>query len=101
MDRTLRRRTLDALRDLIRRLRFCSFEQHVFQNVGQPCTEMLVFIDASGRAPRLHARHRRAVIFLHDDGQAVWQNPFLRRARRKRNHCRGFRWRSLQIDHGK
>jgi hypothetical protein len=25
----------------------------------------------------------------------------LRRARRKRNHGRRFRWRSVQIDHGK
>src|SRR5882724_10064341 len=36
---------LDALRNLIRRLRFRSFEQHVFQNVGQPRAEMLVLID--------------------------------------------------------
>ena len=92
---------LDALRNLIRRLRFGSFEQHVFQNVGQARAEMLVLIDASGRAPRLHARYRRAVVFLHDDGQPVWQNPFLRRARRKRNQGWRFRWRSLQIDHGK
>ncbi len=92
---------LDALRNLIRRLRFRSFEQHVFQNVGQPRAEVLVLFDASSSAPRLHTRHRRAVIFLYDDGQPVWQNPFLRGARRKRNHGRRFRWRSIQIDHGK
>ena len=79
---------LDALRNLIGRLRFCSFEEHVLENVGQPRAKMLVFIDASGGAPRLHARHRRAVVLLHDHGEAVWQNPFLRRARRKRNQGR-------------
>jgi hypothetical protein len=76
---------LDTLSNLIRRLCFRSLEQHMFQNVGQPRAEMLVLIDASSGAPRLHARYRRAVVFLHDDGQPVWQNPFLRRARRKRN----------------
>jgi len=76
---------LDALRNLIGRLRFRSFEQHVLQNVGQSRAEMLVLFDASSGAPRLHTRHRRAAIFLHDDCQPVWQNPFLRRARRKRN----------------
>ena len=92
---------LNALRNLIGRPRFRSFKQHVFQNVGQTRAEVLILIDATGRAPRLHARDRRAVVFLHDDRQPVWQIPFFGRAQRKRNQGRWFRWRSLQIDHGK
>ena len=82
---------LDALRNLICRSRVGSLKEHVLENVGQPRAKVLVFIDASSRAPRLHARHRRAVIFLHYDGQPVWQNPFLRRAQRKRDQSRRFR----------
>ena len=51
----------------------------------RPAPRCSIFIDAAGRAPGLHARHRRAAIFLHDDREAVGQDPFLRGARRKRD----------------
>ena len=51
--------------------------------MGQPRAKVLVLVDASRGAPGLHTCHGRAVILLDDDRQAIWQNPFLRRARRK------------------
>ena len=58
---------LNTLGNLIGRSRFRPFEQHVLENVGQSRAEVLVLIDASSGAPRLHTGYRRAVIFLHDD----------------------------------
>jgi len=60
---------------------------------------MLVLVDASRGAPRLHAGYGSAAIFLHNDRQPVWQNPFVRRARRERDDRRGFSRSSLEIDH--
>ena len=79
---------LDFLRDRIGRTVFRSLEKHVLEDVRQPRAEMLVFIDAAGRAPRLHARHRRAAIFLHNDGEPIRQNPLLRGIRRGHDHGR-------------
>jgi hypothetical protein len=62
---------------------------------------MLVFVDASRGAPRLHARDGRAAIFLNDDRQPVWQNPFLRCARWKRYDAGPLGWRSFQVTHAK
>src|SRR5205814_10281152 len=61
----------------------CAFEEHVFENVRQPGTEMFVLVDAARGAPRLHTCHRSAVIFLHDDRESIWQKPFLCGARWK------------------
>ncbi len=66
-------------------------EEHVLEDMGQSGAQVLVLVDAAGRAPCLYARHWRAMIFLNDDGEAVRQNPFLRCARRKRDSRRRFR----------
>ena len=77
---------LNLLSNLVGRSCFRPLEKHVFENVGQARPEMRVLVDAPCGAPRLHTCHRRAAIFLHDDRQSIWQHPFLRRARRKRDH---------------
>ena len=92
---------LDFLRDLIGRSGLCALEKHVLEDMGQTCAEVLVFVDAAGSAPGLHACHRRAAIFLDDDRQPVRQNPFLRRARRKVDDGRRLGRRSFQINHAK
>src|SRR5438132_872844 len=55
--------------------------------------KMFILGRAAGCAPRLHTGHRRAAIFLHDQGQAVRKRPPLRRVWRKtdcrRRHRRG------------
>ena len=84
---------LDFLRDRVGRSRLGSLEKHVLENVRKARAEMLVFVDAAGRAPRLHARDRRAAIFLHDDREAVRQRPFLRGDRRKTDGRRSPAWR--------
>ena len=92
---------LDFLRDLIFSSGLGSLEQHVLENVRQPCADMLVFVDASRGAPRLHAGDGRAVIFLDDHRQPVWQNPFLRRAWRKSDDAGTLGWCSFQVAHTK
>ena len=74
---------LDFLRDRVARLRFGPFEEHVLEDVREPRAQFLVLVNAAGVAPGLHTCHRRASVFLHNQRQAVGQNPFLRRARRK------------------
>ena len=48
-----------------------ALEQHVFEHVRQPGAEPAAFVNAAGHAPRLRRHDRRAVVFAHDDGQAV------------------------------
>ncbi len=79
---------LDRLRDRVRRAVLRSFEKHVLEDVRQARAEVRVLIHAPGAAPSLHARDRRALVFLHDDGEAVRQNPFPRGGRRESDHGR-------------
>src|SRR6202022_5034716 len=48
---------LDFLRDGIARLRFCALEEHMLENVREPCAKSLVFFDAAGRTPGLYTCH--------------------------------------------
>ena len=88
---------LNLLCDLVGRSRFGALKKHVLENVRQARAKMRVFIDAPCGTPRLHTCHRRAVIFLHDDRQPIWQHPFLCRARRKRDYGRAVRPSGIQI----
>ena len=92
---------LDFLRYGVARLRFGSFKQHVFKDVRETGTQFLVLVNAAGAAPRLHARHRCASVFLDDQCQSVGQDPFLRRTRRKRDDSGVIRSGSFQVHHAK
>ena len=71
---------LDLLRDYIGRSCLRALKEHVFENVRQARTQMVVLIHATSGTPRLDTCHRRAVVFMHDERQPIWQDPFLRRA---------------------
>ena len=79
---------LNLLRDLIGRSRFRPLEEHVLENMGQARAQVLVLVDATRGAPRLHTCHRRAVIFLNDDREPVCQNPLLSAAWRESDRRR-------------
>ena len=92
---------LDFLRDRVARLRFGSLKQHVFEDVRETGAQFLVLVNAAGAAPRLHACHRRASVFLDDQRQAVGQDPFLRRTRRKSDDGGVTHSGSFQVHHAK
>ena len=48
-------------------------EQHVFEHVREAGPQPFAFVDAASHAPGLRGNDRGAVIFAHDDGQAVLQ----------------------------
>ncbi len=66
---------LDALGKVARAARRRALEKHVLENVREPGAEMAVLVNAARLHPHLHAGHGRAVIFLHDDAEAVRQRP--------------------------
>src|SRR4029077_2941355 len=88
---------LDSLRDLISRAGLGSLEQHVLEDVRKAGAKMFTLGRAAGCAPRLHTGHRRAAIFLHDQGQAVRKRPPLSRVWRKTDCWRRHRRGSLEV----
>ena len=83
IDRAIERRVgvdvaagvLDALRKLARAARRRALEKHVLEHVREPGAEVPILVNAARFHPDLHAGHRRAVILLHDDAQAVRKRP--------------------------
>jgi len=62
-----------------------ALEEHVFEHVREARAEPAALMDAARRAPGLHGHHRRAVIFAHDDDQAVVQRGELDAGRQRRD----------------
>src|SRR5205807_6734120 len=77
--------------------RLGSFEKHVLEDVRKAGAKMFVLGRATGAAPCLHTGHRRATIFLHDEGQAVRERPPLRRVWRETDYRRRHRRGSLEV----
>ena len=50
-----------------------AFEEHVFEHVRKAGAEPVALVDAAGHRPRLRGNDRRAVVFAHDDDQAVFE----------------------------
>ena len=48
-----------------------AFEEHVFEHVREAGAEPFAFMNASGHGPGLGRDDGRAVVFAHDDGEAV------------------------------
>ncbi len=66
-------RRLDFLVDAAAGAGGGAFEEHVFQNVGQAGAQPFALRNAAGVAPGLRRNDRRAVVFAHNDDQAVFQ----------------------------
>ncbi len=50
-----------------------AFEQHVFEHVRQAGAEPFALVNAAGHRPCLRGNDRRAVVFAHDDDEAVFE----------------------------
>jgi hypothetical protein len=46
----------------------------VLKEMGEPGAEMLVFMDATGGNPGLHADHGSGVIGIQDESESVWES---------------------------
>ena len=83
---------LDALGKLARRPRRRSLEKHVLEHVRQPRAEVASSWMLPVSTHDLHARDRRAMVFLHDDAESVRQRPFAHRDRREIKTGTRLRW---------
>ena len=50
-----------------------ALEEHVFEHMRKAGAEPFALVNAAGHGPRLRGDDRRAVIFAHDDDQAVFE----------------------------
>ena len=50
-----------------------ALEEHVFEHMREAGAEPFALVNAAGHRPRLRGHDRRAVIFAHDDDQAVFE----------------------------
>ncbi len=62
-----------------------ALEEHMFEDVRKSRAEPAAFVDAARRAPRLSGDDGRAVIFAHDDDEAVVERGELDAGRQRRN----------------
>ena len=63
-----------------------AFEEHVFEHVREAGTEPATFVDAARRAPRLRGHDGRAVVFAHDDDEAVFERGEFDAGRLRRDY---------------
>ena len=63
-----------------------ALEEHVFEDMRKSRAEPAAFMDAARRAPRLRGHDGRAVIFAHDDDEAVVERGELDAGRQRRDY---------------
>ena len=62
---------LHGAREFLRSTAWCALEEHVLEEMGEPCAELPSFVNAAGFDPGLHAGDCGGVVLLHEDFESV------------------------------